>query len=59
VAIFTSGLVSLGPFWDGCEWLHSYVVLNKGVYCEFPIILASSEACEAHNFGPTPFFSKN
>ena len=21
--------------WDGCEWLHSFVVLNKGVCCKF------------------------
>ena len=52
VAICTSGPVSkwsFGQSWDGHEWLHSSVVLNKGVCCKFPFILASSKACEAHN----------
>jgi len=34
----------LGQLWDGCEWLHSSVVLNKG---KFPFILASSKTCVA------------
>jgi len=33
----------LGQSWDGCEWLHSSVVLNKGVCCKFPFILVNSK----------------
>jgi len=34
---------------DGCKWLHSSVVLNKGVCCKFPFILASLKTWMAHN----------
>ena len=34
---------------DGCEWLHSSLVLNKRGCMEFPFILAIPKACEAHN----------
>ena len=39
VAMCASSLLSkwrLGQSWDGCEWLHSCVVLNNGVCCNFP-----------------------
>ena len=52
VAIYTSCLMSkrkLGQFWDGCEWLRSSVVLNKGVCHKFPFILASLKTCMAHD----------
>ena len=34
--------------WDSCEWLYSSVVLNKGVCCKFPFILAGLKTCVAH-----------
>ena len=35
--------------WDGCEWLHNSVMLNKYVCGEFPFNLAIPKALEAHN----------
>jgi len=52
VAICTSCLVSkwgLGQSWNGYEWLHSSVVLNKDVCYNFPFILASLNTCMVHN----------
>jgi len=52
VVICMSSLVCkwrLCQSWDGCEWLYSYVVLNKGVCCKFPFMLASLKTCVAHN----------
>jgi len=62
VVICTSGLVSkwrFGQSWDGYEWLHSSVVLNKGVCCKFYFILVSLKTCEAHNLHPYTFLFKN
>ena len=52
VVICTSSLVSkwrFGQSLDGCEWLHSSVVLNKDVCCKFPFILASLKTYVTHN----------
>ena len=40
-AICTRGLGSKWQFGDGCEWLHSSVVLNKDFYCAFTFVSAS------------------
>jgi len=50
-AKFPTILVSilLGQSWDGCKWLHSSVVLNKGVCYEFPFILTILKTWMTHN----------